>query len=92
MERFLPTVKREVSLEQLPTLKELLTPGVDVYDTGLNTFICGLRNSIINTLKLKDELSDERDIFKSIDSVMYLLNVLEEIQNEYLSAMKGGEA
>ena len=79
-------------LKQLPALNEFLATGVDEEDSNIYSFICDLQKSIINTLKFKDEISNESDIFKSIDTMVYLLSTLEEIRKEYLTVMKGGEA
>ena len=79
-------------LKQLPVLNEFLATGIDEEDSNIYSFICGLQKSIINTLKFKDEISHEADIFKSIDTLVYLLSTLEEIRKEYLTVMKGGAA
>ena len=94
---FVPNAKKinkmeKLLLKQLPALNEFLTTGVDEEDSNIYSFICGLQKSIINTLKFKDEISNESDIFKSIDTMVYLLSTLEEIRKEYLTVMKGGEA
>ena len=77
---------QNVSLDQMQTLANLLTPGVNINDTTIDGHINELTQSLANLaiMRTYDDMESFHTLLQSVsDSIAYTLIDLKEIKEEY---------